>query len=89
MRSAEFFKRFAHRQEIGRDVTDDHVSVFYDNGVEVGLWREERRTTVGAGSVLSPRDAEMARHWYGENARKERERGRSGGIRATPAGWER
>jgi hypothetical protein len=64
MQSGDFFKRFTHDQEIGRDITDSHVSVFYDNGRDVGMWREERTTTVGAGSVLSPDDAAMARYWY-------------------------
>ena len=59
MHSGEFFKRFADRQEIGRDITDTHLSVFYDNGGEVGLWREERATTIGTGSVLAPRDADI------------------------------
>jgi hypothetical protein len=64
MRSAEFARRFRDHQEIGREVTDTHLLVFYDNGQEVGLWRENRRTTQGAGQVLSPSDAEMARFWY-------------------------
>ncbi len=68
MHSGEFFARFADRHEIGRDVTDTHLSVFYDNGAEVGLWREERATTIGAGSVLAPPDAEMARAWFARNA---------------------
>ena len=64
MQSADFFKRFADHQEIGRDITDNHLYVFYDNGAEVGLWREDRPTTIGAGSVLGPEDAEMARYWF-------------------------
>jgi hypothetical protein len=71
MRSAEFFERFAHEQEIGRDIAETHVSVFYDNGKEVGLWREDRRSTIGAGSVLGTEDAEMARHWYRRPDQKE------------------
>jgi hypothetical protein len=64
MRSAEFSRRFRDHQEIGREVTDTHLLVFYDNGKEVGLWRENRRTTQGSGEVLSPGDAEMSRYWY-------------------------
>ena len=63
MQSGEFFERFVDRQEIGRDITETHLSVFYDNGRDVGMWREERATTVGAGSVLAPDDAAMARYW--------------------------
>ena len=64
MRSAEFARRFRDHQEIGREVTDTHLLVFYDNGKEVGLWLENRRTTQAAGEVLSPSDAEAARHWF-------------------------
>jgi len=82
MRSAEFFGRFVHEQEIGRDITETHVSVFYDNGKEVGLWREDRRSTIGAGSVLGTEDAEMARHWYRRPDQKET----SGGDGASDQG---
>ena len=64
MQSGEFFKHFADKHEIGRDITDTHSSVFYDNGREVGLWRVERATTVGLGSVLPSDEAEMARYWF-------------------------
>jgi hypothetical protein len=64
MQYREFARRFRDHQEIGRDATDTHLLVFYDNGREVGLWREDRRTTQGSGEVLSPEDAEMARYWY-------------------------
>jgi len=69
MKAGEFFSRFAHDQEIGRDITETQVAVFYDNGKDVGCWREDRRSTVGAGSVLGPQDAEMARHWYQKRER--------------------
>jgi hypothetical protein len=59
----EFTRRFREDREIGRDVTDTHLLVFRDNGSEVGLWRQDRATTQGTGEVLSPRDADMARHW--------------------------
>lgn len=64
MRYAEFARRFRDHQEIGREVTDARLLVFYDNGKEVGLWREDRRTTQGTGEVLGPQDAAMARYWY-------------------------
>jgi len=63
MRSADFFKRFADHHEIGRDITDAELSVFYDNGRDVGLWREQRSTTIGQGEVLSEQDADAARYW--------------------------
>ena len=64
MHYAEFARRFRDHQEIGREVTDTHLLVFYDDGREVGLWREDRRTTQGMGQVLGSQDAEMARYWY-------------------------
>ena len=63
MQSGEFFRRFSQDQEIGRDITDSHLSIFYDNGREIGCWREERRSTVGQGQVLGEEDADNARHW--------------------------
>jgi len=60
----EFVRRFPEDKEIGRDITEDEVVVFSDNGTDVGAWRMNRRTTEGQGEVLSPNDAEMARHWY-------------------------
>jgi len=66
MIGGEFFKRFSDSQEIGRDITDSRLSVFYDNGREVGCWREDRRTTIGKGEVLSEKDAELARYWFQE-----------------------
>jgi hypothetical protein len=64
MIGGDFFNRFSDAQEIGRDTTDSHLSVFYDNGREVGCWREERRTTTGNGEILSEKDAELARFWF-------------------------
>jgi hypothetical protein len=70
MHYPEFARRFCDHQEIGRDITDTHLLVFYDNGREVGLWRENRRSTEGTGEVLSPGDAEMARFWYRNGVQK-------------------
>ena len=66
MIGGQFFKRFSDSQEIGRDITDSRLSVFYDNGREVGCWREDRRTTIGMGEVLGEKDAELARDWFQE-----------------------
>jgi hypothetical protein len=70
MHYPEFARRFRDHQEIGHDLTDTHLLVFYDNGKDVGLWREDRRTTEGAGEVLGPDVAGMARYWYRNGARK-------------------
>jgi hypothetical protein len=71
MDSTDFFKRFADHQEVGRDVNDSHLSVFYDNGSEVGLWHEDRATTIGTGSVLSQGDADIARQWFARDVQRD------------------
>jgi hypothetical protein len=60
----EFVQRFPEDKEIGRDITDAELAVYCDNGTDVGIWRQDRRTTCGKGEVLSHADAEMARHWF-------------------------
>ena len=74
----EFMRRFNEQQEIGRDLTDDQLSIFFDNDHEVGLWREDRRTTIGHGEVLGVQATEMARFWF-RKQKAERDRGRSEG----------
>jgi hypothetical protein len=74
----EFVQRFSEQQEIGRDLTDDQLSIFFDNGREVGLWREDRRTTIGRGEVLGAEAAELARFWFAKQ-KAERDRSRSAG----------
>jgi hypothetical protein len=83
----EFARRFRDHHEIGREATDTHLLVFYDNGREVGLWREDRRTTRGTGRVLGPQDAEMARYWYRTGVRKWADaasEGKNAGTRPSP-----
>lgn len=63
MNYTEFVRRFPEDMEIGRDITDEELVVFVDNGAHVGAWRMNRRTTVGRGEILSPAEAIMARHW--------------------------
>jgi hypothetical protein len=91
MHYPEFARRFRDHQEIGRDRTETHLLVFYDNGQEVGLWREDRRTTEGTGEVLGLEDAEMARYWYrngvGKWAQAVSER-QTGGIPSPPCSPE-
>ena len=71
---AEFVQRFSQQQEIGRELTEDQLSIFFDNGVDVGLWREDRRTTVGRGEVLGEETALMARFWF-RTQKAERDKG--------------
>ena len=69
MQDGEFRRRFHDTQEIGRDVTDTHLLVFYDNGSEIGLWRQHRASTQGTGRVLRLDEAVMARYWYCQGGR--------------------
>ena len=65
-----------------------NLFVFYDNGREVGLWCEDRRTTQGVGRVLGREDSEMARYWYRDVLRKwaDAERKRQAAGTQSPAG---
>jgi hypothetical protein len=36
MKAAEFFTRFRDDREIGRDITDATLQVYYDNGRDIG-----------------------------------------------------
>jgi hypothetical protein len=60
----DFVRRFPENKEIGRDINDEEVVVYCDNGTEVGTWRQNRRTTEGRGEVLSHDNADMARYWF-------------------------
>jgi hypothetical protein len=60
----EFFERFTEDQAIGRDLTENHLLVFYDNESHVGVWRHERRSTEGSGEVLGAEDAARVRAWF-------------------------
>ena len=59
-----FSKRFREEQEIGRDNTDAELAIYRDNGNDVGVWREDRGTTIGKGEVLAPDARYMARYWF-------------------------
>lgn len=67
-----FTRRFREEQEMGRDVTETELSVYRDNGSEVGVWREHRASTCGRGEVLSPEDAQLARYWFRDQAKRSR-----------------
>ena len=59
----DFVKHFADDQEIGREITDARLEVYYHNGQHVGRWLEDRRTTQGYGELLADDKAATARHW--------------------------
>jgi hypothetical protein len=64
MQPQTFFDRFPETTEIGRDITDEEVRVYYDNGSHVGEARQHRGTTVTTYDVLFPADADCARDWF-------------------------
>lgn len=65
MSAADFYTRFHDWHEIGRFV-DEHrnLSVFYDDGHDVGRWTEETHSAIGRGSILFPEHALAVRMWY-------------------------
>ena len=60
----DFFTRFRDDQEIGRDITDQRLEVYYDNGQEVGRVVQDRRSTRSQAELLDADNAGMARHWF-------------------------
>jgi hypothetical protein len=66
---ATFTQHFREDQEIGRDIIGENLIIFRDNGTEVGVWRENRRTTVGQGEILSEPNTYLARLWCDQVAR--------------------
>ncbi len=89
MESVKFFKRFTDSQEIGRDITDTQLTVFYDNGKDVGQWRQDRSTTVGMGSILAADDAEMARYWFTRLTPASRAQARQTPLSGVPTEYRR
>lgn len=61
-----FFIRFPENTEIGRDLDNpDEMLVFYDNGHEVGCFKQDRRTTLPISyEILDAENAECARAHY-------------------------
>lgn len=66
----DFVVRFPADSEIGRDVTEGEVAVYWDNGRDVGVWRVNRRTTVGEGEVLSFQQALETRAFFRAQGRQ-------------------
>jgi len=66
MNIKEFVERFPDGTQIGMYPTDSEVKYFHDNGTDVGMWIYNRGDTTGRGEILSPSDAEQARHFYGK-----------------------
>jgi hypothetical protein len=64
MDHGEFSKLFGPDQEIGRATTDAQLSVYFDNGAAIGVWRHDRATTHGRGEILSKEEARLARSWF-------------------------
>jgi hypothetical protein len=64
MRYIEFIARFPESGLIGQDITDDEAVSYFWNGIDVGCWRVDRRTTIGRGGILGIQDAAAAREYY-------------------------
>jgi hypothetical protein len=50
------------QREIGRDITDSRLEVYYDNGKEVGRVVEDRPSTQCHAEIFTPSEAHIARH---------------------------
>jgi hypothetical protein len=59
----EFFTRFRDDQEIGRDITDTKLEVYYDNGHAVGRVVQDRGSTRSHAELLHGEHADAARDW--------------------------
>lgn len=74
MNHAAFVARFPEASFIGEDITENEARYFFDNGTDIGVWRQDRRTTCGQGEILDPDTSHIARHYYREKARITRTR---------------
>jgi hypothetical protein len=69
----ELLQRFTEAQEIGRELSDTQLTIYFDNGEHVGRWLENRRTTQGYGELIPDEHAATARHWCRRLRQKERD----------------
>jgi hypothetical protein len=63
MKLADFFRQFRDDQEIGRDITDERLEVYYDNGQAVGRVVQDGRSTRSHAELLDREHADTARDW--------------------------
>ena len=63
MTAADFFTRFRDDQEIGRDITDTKLEVYYDNGQDIGRWVQNRRMTLSQYDLIPDDHAAAAKDW--------------------------
>jgi hypothetical protein len=59
----QFSALFPEGSEIGRELTDDELLIYHDNGAECGIWRHDRRSTVGRGEILDQDKSACCRAW--------------------------
>ncbi len=76
MKVADFFQRFRDDQEIGRDITDTNLEIYYDNGQDVGRIVQDRRSTHSQADLLDEENAVTARHTFRERQQRARDGGR-------------
>jgi hypothetical protein len=72
MKLGEFFQRFRDDHEIGRDIAEDRMEAYYDNGLEVGRLVHDRPSTREHGELLNDDNAVSARDWFRRRAQAER-----------------
>jgi hypothetical protein len=84
MTKDEFARSFRDDHEIGRDITDTTLTVYYDNGEHVARIVENRRTTRRHAERLDPESAAAARDWCARQHRQEPD-----SLPAAPAGRNR
>lgn len=64
MKWTEYVLKFPESTEIGRSMTGNELELYHDNGKNVGCWRENRRTGLGEGEILSTDNAFIARGYF-------------------------
>jgi hypothetical protein len=50
----DFFQRFRDDQEIGRDITEESLDIYFDNALHVGPIVQNRRNTASQAELLDP-----------------------------------
>ena len=66
MNYAEFTKLLPEDAEIGRVTTDYELAVYREHNESVGVWRVDRRTTVGHGEILGEWAAACAVSYFNQ-----------------------
>jgi hypothetical protein len=57
----EFEERLPNAREVARESSDEELISYYDNGTQVGTWRENLRTKDSHGEIFTEVDSALAR----------------------------